>query len=280
MDNVEYDKEKLQKTFAELKIEDIKGKGGWISNIVRHPLEHTMDFFAKMSDVYTILPGQSPQTSPKTEIHPNMSIGSGASNNDEYEVLSTSPRPDIISNLASNTTAGQSKELPFRPLITRGYPLTIKQWKEFLTEDGRVSDVERVKEVVFHGGIEPTLRKEVWKYVLGYFDWNLSAEQCTQLRNRKSQEYFQMKLQWLSMSQAQEKNFSDYRDRKCQIEKDVKRTDRTQEYFAGEDNAHLGQLQDILMTYVMYNFDLGYVQGMSDLLAPLLSTMDDEVIYF
>ena len=28
------------------------------------------------------------------------------------------------------------------------------------------------------------------------------------------------------------------------------------------------------MTYVMYNFDLGYVQGMSDLLAPILYVMD------
>lgn len=288
IDTVEYDKEKLQKTFAELKIEDIKGKGGWISNIVRHPLEHTMDFFAKMSDVYTILPGQSPQTSPKTESHPhNNSIGSVASNNDDYEVLSTSPRPDahtkmpnellVDGNIANSVNVIAAKELPLRPIATRGSPLTTKQWKEFLTEDGRVSDVERVKEIIFHGGIEPALRTEVWKYLLNYFEWNLTAEQCVQLRNRKSQEYFQMKLQWLSMSKTQEKNFSDYRERKCQIEKDVKRTDRSQEYFAGENNPHLSLLQDILMTYVMYNFDLGYVQGMSDLLAPILSTMDDEV---
>lgn len=58
---------------------------------------------------------------------------------------------------------------------------------------------------------------------------------------RKSQEYYQMKLQWLSMSQIQEKNFSEYRERKCQIEKDVKRTDRTQEYFAGDENPNLGK---------------------------------------
>lgn len=86
-----------------------------------------------------------------------------------------------------------------------------------------------------------------------------------------------MKLQWLSMSKTQEKHFSDYRERKCQIEKDVKRTDRSQDYFAGDNNPHLSVLQDILMTYVMYNFDLGYVQGMSDLLAPILAIMDHEV---
>jgi hypothetical protein len=39
-------------------------------------------------------------------------------------------------------------------------------------------------------------------------------------------------------------------------------------------------LSDILMTYVMYNFDLGYVQGMSDLLSPILCVMTNEVDAF
>ena len=39
--------------------------------------------------------------------------------------------------------------------------------------------------------------------------------------------------------------------------KDVARTDRTHEYFQGDDNVHLKMLHDILMTYNMYNFDLG-----------------------
>jgi len=63
-------------------------------------------------------------------------------------------------------------------------------------------------------------------------------------------------------------------------EKDVNRTDRTHPYYAGDNNPHLEQLYDILMTYVMYNFDLGYVQGMSDLLSPILFLMDNEVDAF
>ena len=51
-------------------------------------------------------------------------------------------------------------------------------------------------------------------------------------------------------------------------------------FFAGDNNPNLGLLQDILMTYIMYNFDLGYVQGMSDLLAPLLVQIRDEVDTF
>ncbi|EFN71083.1 TBC1 domain family member 15 [Camponotus floridanus] len=89
-----------------------------------------------------------------------------------------------------------------------------------------------------------------------------------------------MKLQWRTFTSAQESRFSDYRERKSLIEKDVNRTDRTHPYYAGDNNPHLEQLYDILMTYVMYNFDLGYVQGMSDLLSPILFLMDNEVDAF
>ncbi|KAG8264000.1 hypothetical protein J6590_021668 [Homalodisca vitripennis] len=64
------------------------------------------------------------------------------------------------------------------------------------------------------------------------------------------------------------------------LEKDVNRTDRTHPFFEGENNANLGLLYDILMTYVMYNFDLGYVQGMSDLLSPILILLSNEVDAF
>ena len=37
------------------------------------------------------------------------------------------------------------------------------------------------------------------------------------------------------------------------------------------------RLNDILMSYSFFNFDLGYCQGMSDLLSPILSVIHDEV---
>lgn len=40
-------------------------------------------------------------------------------------------------------------------------------------------------------------------------------------------------------------------------EKDVNRTDRTTSFYEGVDNPRLGLLNDILMTYCMYDFDLG-----------------------
>lgn len=79
------------------------------------------------------------------------------------------------------------------------------------------------------------------------------------------------------------------------IEKDVHRTDRHVPLFAGEDiphpdpdspfaevgtNVHLEQMKDMLLTYNEYNHDLGYVQGMSDLLAPLYAVMQDDAAAF
>jgi len=79
------------------------------------------------------------------------------------------------------------------------------------------------------------------------------------------------------------------------IEKDVHRTDRHIPLFEGEDiphpdadspfaevgtNVHLEQMKDMLLTYNEYNRDLGYVQGMSDLLAPIYAVEQDDAVAF
>lgn len=101
------------------------------------------------------------------------------------------------------------------------------------------------------------------------------------------------------------------------IEKDVHRTDRHIPLFAGEDiphpdpsspfwnpdgpgtNVHMEQLKDMLLTYLEYDTppsenqapnvyktsnphpqNLGYVQGMSDLLSPLYAVFQDDAVAF
>lgn len=89
-----------------------------------------------------------------------------------------------------------------------------------------------------------------------------------------------MKLQWKTISDEQKLKFTVMKERENLIEKDVQRTDRTNKFFEGDDNQNLVTMKDILMTYNMFNFDLGYVQGMSDLLAPIMVIMDNEVDSF
>lgn len=75
-------------------------------------------------------------------------------------------------------------------------------------------------------------------------------------------------------------------------DKDVHRTDRTVDIYADESmpnpdpvmnvgtNKNLEILKCILVTYNEYNTELGYVQGMSDLLSPLYAVMEEEPLAF
>lgn len=54
--------------------------------------------------------------------------------------------------------------------------------------------------------------------------------------------------------------FGKWRERRTRVDKDVRRTDRGHPFFSGERNSHLKALRRILLTYCMYNFDLGYCQ--------------------
>eukprot|EP00494_Astrolonche_serrata_P002340 UN02346 len=92
----------------------------------------------------------------------------------------------------------------------------------------------------------------------------------------KQEEYEAIKSQWKSISTTQAKRFTKFRERKGLIDKDVVRTDRSVPYYEGDDNPNVVVLRDILLTYSFYNFDLGYCQGMSDFLAPILYVMEDE----
>ncbi|MBA0838776.1 hypothetical protein Goarm_004568, partial [Gossypium armourianum] len=118
-------------------------------------------------------------------------------------------------------------------------PLGLEEWATFLDSEGRVVDPKALRKRIFYGGVEHKFRKE-------------------------------------SISPGQAKRFTKFRERKGLIEKDVVRTDRSLSFYDGDDNPNVNLLRDILLTYSFYNFDLGYCQGMSDLLSPILFVMEDE----
>ncbi|KAL8599061.1 hypothetical protein ACOMHN_006870 [Nucella lapillus] len=194
-----------------------------------------------------------------------------------------------------------TEEVTTSPRPHRG-PLDKGQWGQLFDEDGTMAHAEKVKQIIFLGGVDPALRKEVWKFLLGFYSWESTHQERQEERRRKINEYFSIKRQWKTVTPGQLQRFSQLRERKTLIAKDVARTDRAVKFFAGEENPNvqilhdilltycmyhfdLGYpnvqiLHDILLTYCMYHFDLGYVQGMSDLLSPLLMVMENEVDAF
>ncbi|KAH8879616.1 GTPase-activating protein GYP7 [Thozetella sp. PMI_491] len=181
-------------------------------------------------------------------------------------------------------------------------PVTLREWNSFFDpQTGRLSvTVDEVKERVFHGGLDPEdgVRKEAWLFLLGVYDWYTSADdrkaQAASLRDA----YIKLKGTWWERQIDKGGEGDDgewWREQKGRIEKDVHRTDRTVPIFAGEDiphpdpespfasvgtNVHMEQMKDMLLTYNEYNKDLGYVQGMSDLLAPIYAVLQDDAMAF
>jgi hypothetical protein len=96
----------------------------------------------------------------------------------------------------------------------------------------------------------------------------------------QTRRYAVLKAQWQTMTPEQVARFGPLRNMLHGIEKDVPRTDRDLSFYGGEENSNLDVLQNLLNTYGMYNFDLGYVQGMSDLCSVLLHVLKDETTTF
>ncbi|KAI5924740.1 GTPase-activating protein GYP7 [Camillea tinctor] len=184
----------------------------------------------------------------------------------------------------------------------RRRPVTLKEWNSFFDpHSGRLAiTVNEVKERIFHGGLDPDegVRKEAWLFLLGVYDWYSTAEERKAQIASLRDEYVKLKASWWERlvdlgGEGEEGEW--WREQRARIEKDVHRTDRTVPIFAGEDiphpdpdspfasvgtNVHMEQLKDMLLTYNEYNKDLGYVQGMSDLLAPIYAIMQDDAIAF
>ncbi|KAI0884429.1 RabGAP/TBC [Annulohypoxylon maeteangense] len=187
-------------------------------------------------------------------------------------------------------------------LEERRKTVTLKEWTTFFDpRTGRLAvTVDEVKERVFHGGLDPDdgVRKEAWMFLLGVYDWYSTAEERKAQMASLRDEYVKLKAAWWERlvdlgGEGEEGEW--WREQRCRIEKDVHRTDRTVPIFAGEDlphpdpdspfaeagtNVHMEQLKDMLLTYNEYNKDLGYVQGMSDLLAPIYAVMQDDAAAF
>ncbi|KAH9504063.1 hypothetical protein Btru_067655 [Bulinus truncatus] len=153
--------------------------------------------------------------------------------------------------------------------------VTDEIWKTHMTEDGRIEDVFQLRKAIFFGGLDSSIRHDVWPFLLHYFPFDSTFEQREQIRNDKYIEYQNIRKKRESMDLEDQQQF--WRSIQCIVEKDVVRTDRSHPYFRGENNPNIEVLKNILLNYAVANPSMGYTQGMSDLLAPVLAAIQQEV---
>ncbi|EPS62418.1 hypothetical protein M569_12369 [Genlisea aurea] len=86
------------------------------------------------------------------------------------------------------------------------HSLLAKQWKGLFDVDGKLSDggVKFLKKIRT-GGIEPSIRAEVWPFLLGVYDVKSSKEERRTIRAQKRRDYFALRKQCRQISRRGEK---------------------------------------------------------------------------
>ncbi|XP_050323331.1 uncharacterized protein LOC126755069 [Bactrocera neohumeralis] len=169
-------------------------------------------------------------------------------------------------NLSEETMAS----LPPRP------PLADNEFRLFLDALGQIKRNDELRKVIFLGGIDPSLRRVVWKHILNVYPHGMNGHQRMDYMRRKAEQYIKLRDTWINAVKqgciAGELSYVT-----SMVKKDVLRTDRLHPFYAGsDDNQNIASLFNILTTYALNHPSVSYCQGMSDIASPLLVTMNDE----
>ncbi|XP_063358331.1 uncharacterized protein LOC134647897 isoform X2 [Cydia amplana] len=155
-------------------------------------------------------------------------------------------------------------------------PLSDSEFRTFLDAVGQITNTTKLREVIYCGGIDPSLRKVVWKHILNVYPDGMTGKERMDYIKRKANEYYTLRARWKDCIQKGIVN-ADLAYVTSMVRKDVLRTDRHHNFYAGsDDNQNIASLFNILTTYALQHPRVSYCQGMSDLASPLLVTMGDE----
>uniref|UniRef100_A0A3B4U3F7 TBC1 domain family, member 16 n=1 Tax=Seriola dumerili TaxID=41447 RepID=A0A3B4U3F7_SERDU len=152
--------------------------------------------------------------------------------------------------------------------------LDVTTWLRHLNHTGQVEEEYKLRKAIFFGGIDPSIRGEVWPFLLHYYSYDSTSQEREAWRLQKRSHYQDIQQRRLSMSPEEHSEF--WRKVQFTVDKDVVRTDRSNHFFRGENNPNVEIMRRILLNYAVFNPDMGYCQGMSDLVAPLLTEIQDE----
>uniref|UniRef100_A0A6B2L5E7 Rab-GAP TBC domain-containing protein n=1 Tax=Arcella intermedia TaxID=1963864 RepID=A0A6B2L5E7_9EUKA len=185
-------------------------------------------------------------------------------------------RKPLLSRIINNKASQETDLLESLPNFQGSPALTAQEWQSYFDESGKLTvDPQLIKKKIFLGGLDPSIRAEAWKYLLDYYPWNSTKAERMSIIEEKKKIYEQVKNQWKSITPEELANFTMWFSRKDQIERDVVRTDRNLEPFK-EYEPYLSKISNILITYSWHFWNIGYTQGMNDLVAPLIILMEDE----
>ncbi|EYU33478.1 hypothetical protein ABFS82_05G063600 [Erythranthe guttata] len=90
----------------------------------------------------------------------------------------------------------------------RKHALLAKQWKSLFDVDGKLSDggIKFLKKIRT-GGVEPSIRAEVWPFLLGMYDVKSSKKERDTVKAQKRKKYVELRKQCCQISKRGERSF-------------------------------------------------------------------------
>uniref|UniRef100_A0A158P9H1 Rab-GAP TBC domain-containing protein n=1 Tax=Angiostrongylus cantonensis TaxID=6313 RepID=A0A158P9H1_ANGCA len=127
--------------------------------------------------------------------------------------------------------------------------------------------------------------KTIWPYLLKVCRWDEESEpKLAEFTRKYSEDGENWRVLESEVRRLDEEEFNADEDALLRqfsanlhrIEKDVERCDRNLIFFSNKEN--LEALRRAMVTYVWRNLEDGYIQGMCDIMAPLLVVFEDEAL--
>lgn len=220
---------------------------------------------AKYPMVYHVLKKDSP--------FPALSPYSSAST--DLNQLMTDEKPDLTpEEIVSIHTHNQI-------LTNLGYkaPLTSKQKLQHQIRNTQLSvtisdltfiDFSEIKKMIFQNGIAPESRPFIWPMLFGVLPYSKDTNLIKNHLRKITDEYLNIITQYEQFTDEQKTSSAFVLDTQRIITNDVRRNDRQEDAFKSDDSPNLLLLKNVLLAYAVFNRDTGYVQGMNDLVSPLI----------
>ncbi|XP_074580939.1 rab GTPase-activating protein 22-like [Curcuma longa] len=194
----------------------------------------------------------------------------------------------------------------FKP--TPGKTLSGRRWRSSFSEEGHL-DIAKVLRRIQRGGVHPTIKGEVWEFLLGCYDPKSTFDERTQLRESRRSKYEELKSKCKEMDGSVgsgkvimtpvisedgkpidgspnaseehvvlDKEVIQWKLSLHQIGLDVNRTDQALVHYENLENQ--AKLWDILAVYSWMDKEIGYCQGMTDLCSPITILIENEADAF
>lgn len=158
-----------------------------------------------------------------------------------------------------------------QPIIVQ-QPLSDAEFLSFCDSVGQVVQAPKLRKVIYNGGIDPGLRRVVWKHILNVYPDGMTGLQRMEYMKQKAAEYCRLRDVWRTAVQHGPV-IGELAYVTGMVRKDVLRTDRLHPFYAGDDdNKNIASLFNILTTYALNHPSVSYCQGMSDIASPLLGS--------